>query len=60
MTLSISEEQILLKQDWKSIRSLLEEKNQRLDELSKKCALYENGKLLNVFPSKSKTKNAKY
>lgn len=41
MTLSISEEQILLKQDWMSIKSLLEEKNQRLDELSKKCALYE-------------------
>lgn len=41
MTLSISEEQILLKKDWMNIRSLLEEKNQRLDELSKKCALYE-------------------
>ena len=26
----------------------------------KKCALYENEKLLNVFPSKSKAKNAKY
>ena len=26
----------------------------------KKCALYENGKLLNVFQSKSKAKNAKY
>ena len=39
MTLSISEEQILLKQDWMSIKSLLEEKNQRLDELTKKCAL---------------------
>lgn len=41
MTLSLTEEQILLKQDWMRIRSLLEEKNQRLDELSKKCALYE-------------------
>ena len=41
MTLSISDELILLKQDWMSIRSLLEEKNQLLDELSNKCALYE-------------------
>ncbi len=41
MTLSLAEENILLKQDWMSIRTLLEEKNQRLDELSKKCALYE-------------------
>ena len=41
MTLPMEEEFMFLKEDWKGIKSLLEEKNRHLDELTKKCALYE-------------------
>ena len=41
MTLTLEEEDILLRQDWMRIRSLLEEKNYLVNELTNKCALYE-------------------